>query len=197
MLVLVGCTSDAEPAPSATGAFAELVESYLEDPAAAGYSAEQVHLLKSAQQAGELSFEDYAAAVDASLDCIADAGYHVERSTSDADRGYEEVTYFYEGPAEGNPVADQCIYENSQAIEAVYQLQPSSVEASKAHTSAQLAEAAPCLEKLGVTVDSDGLDADEAADAMFRLVQHEQAQLLETNGAIPGPIERCLIDVGY
>lgn len=163
-----GCSqpvADRAPTPDA---FAQLVDTYLEGPAADGYGAEQVATLTSARAAGELTFEEYSAAVDASLECIADAGFYVERDPIDESSGYPMANYFYEGPEAGNPVADECIHVNSEAIEAVYQLQPSSVAAANAHLATQTDELGRCLGNEGIEVDFDGLEGDELKEAVHQ-----------------------------
>jgi len=165
---LSGCVQSGEPDTSPTGAFVELVDSYLDRPGAEDYSAEQVDALEAARDAGELKFEAYAAAVDASLECIADAGFYVERDPIDESSGYPMANYFYEGPEAGNPVADECIHVNSEAIEAVYQLQPSSVAAANAHLATQTDELGRCLGNEGIEVDFDGLEGDELKEAVHQ-----------------------------
>lgn len=165
--ILAACAHEStEPAATPDG-FTQLVERYLEAPEADAYSAEQRATLERARAAGELTFEEYSAAVDSSLACISDAGFFVDRGEIDTSRGFPELAYFYEGPEEGNPVADACIRLHSEAIEAIYQLQPSSVEAAQVRLSAQAADLEVCLRRAGVEVDFADLEGDELEKAVY------------------------------
>ncbi|MCR6713518.1 MAG: hypothetical protein NVV57_12910 [Demequina sp.] len=174
-MIASGCSAQQPlPAPS-EGAFAQLVDSFVGGSTGQGLSEQQFATLKSAREAGELTFEQYSAAIDASLECISDAGFHVERYPTDDSGGYPIVTYFYESPETGNPVADECIRRNSEAIEAIYQLQPSSVAAKNAHLEVQAGEIARCLEKEGTEVDFEGLTGDDLAEAVHQAVNDQLA----------------------
>jgi len=170
-----GCSQQA-PAPSPQpDAFSQLVDGYLQDAEADGASEEQIATLKSARAAGKLTFEEYSAAIESTLECIEDAGFHVERNPTGASGGLAMVNYFYESPESGNPVAEVCIRANSEAIEAVYQLQPTSVATKEAHLETQADELARCLEAEGFDVDFAGLTGDELADAIHDVVNEKLA----------------------
>lgn len=168
-----GCSAQA-PAPTPSGGpFAQLVDSYLQGSGGEGLADEQVAALENARAAGELTFEQYSAAVDDSLECISDAGFHVERYPTDETGGYPIINYFYEGPEAGNPVADECIHRNSEAIEAIYQLQPSSVEAKNAHLVTVAGDIERCLEEEGTDVDFQGLTGDDLEKAVHQAVNDQ------------------------
>jgi len=190
-IAVAGCSSPATPAVSPDGAFTELVDTYLNDSAASGYGDEQVATLEHAREVGSLAYEDYAAAVEQSLDCITAAGYQVERRPDDSG-GVPMVNYSYEGPETGNPVADECIYVHSQAIEAIYQLQPSSVEASQAHLKEVAGQFAACLQAMGIEANFDGLEGDELVEAVHHYDSELALEAVDTG--VPPP---CSSAVSY
>jgi len=160
-VLLSGCTNGSAPAAEPTDIFSLLVDAYLEDPVAENYSDEQIAILERARDAGELSFEEYAAAVSVALDCISDAGFHVQRDAPDDSRGFLTITYFYEGPEAGNPTAEACLLEHSAGVEAVYQLQPVSADAETALMAESMHDTIACLSEIGITEDFEGLSVDE------------------------------------
>jgi len=170
MACLTACTPNSQPSPSPTGAFAELVDAYLEGPEADQYGTEQVAALLAAREAGELGFEAYAAAIDQSLECISAAGFFTEKYPVDESRGFPVIDYFYESPESGNPVADACMAKYSSALESVYQIQPTSAQAETIANDARIGPMIACLEKLGVDEDLDSLNSEEIGLKIGRLM---------------------------
>lgn len=161
-VALAGCTGQSpEPSPTAHDDFVILVDSYLNSDAAETFDAEQVDVLTDARSTGLIAFEDYAAAIDRSLDCMDSAGIHTEKYAADDSRGFPVLDYFYESPETGNPVAEECLLVHSAAIEAVYQLQPTSIEAENAVTLERVPALIACLDDLGVDHQMEGLSAAE------------------------------------
>lgn len=187
-----GCATASVPTPSPADEFAELVDSYLQDPAADDFADDQVATLQQARAAGELTFEDYSAAVDATLECIADAGYYVEKGVDDS-RGFPMVNYGYESPEAGNPVAETCIAAHSTAIEAIYQLQPSSVEAVDHHLEAVAREFAECLRAQGIEADFEGLKGEDLRKA----IHHYDSEQALAAAAADDPDYGCSSNATY
>ena len=170
VLVLAGCAGPSVAEPSIDPTFADLVDVYIAQATASDASDEQLATLRHAKEGGRVTYEEVAQAVDRSLQCISDAGFHVERYGADDSRGFPMVNYFYEGPPTGNPVADACLREESEALEQLYQLQPSSVAAENAHLAEVAPRLAQCLHAAGVDVDFEGLRGDELGEAIHEAV---------------------------
>lgn len=187
LVVLAGCATDETPAPSEPDEFAQLVDSYLAEAESQGYGAEQVRVLEEAREASELAYEDYATAVDHSLECISAAGFHVERYAPDESRGFLLVSYFYEGPESGNPAAEACIRTHSEAIESVWQLQPVSVAAQNERLEQQVGELKACLAGIGVELGVDGLEGEELNDEVHRVLNEQ----IEAASAGSDPALEC------
>jgi len=170
VLSLAGCAGHSAPKPTIDPTFTQLVDAYISQAVADDASEEQLATLRHAKQVGGVTYEEVAQAVDRSLQCIADAGFHVERYGTDDSRGFPMVDYFYEGPPTGNPVADACLREESEALEQLYQLQPSSVAAQNAHLAKVAPRLAECLHAAGVEVDFEGLRGDELGEAIHEAV---------------------------
>lgn len=186
LALLSGCSTAVDPSPSPTGAFAELVATYLDDPVADVYSEEQVAILTDAREAGALAFEDYAAAVDRTLECISTAGYYAQKDPVDSSRGFPTIGYFYESPEAGNPVAEACILENSSGVEAVYQLQPTSVQAEELMFDDELRALTDCFDRAGIELQEQGLEGRDLYREYNKLLMAEIDQ-----GGPPGPIATC------
>jgi len=149
----------------------------------------QVAVLERAKDTGAIAYEDYSAAIDESLDCITAAGFQAERDDPDDSRGFTTVTYSYEGPATGNPVAEACIRAHSGAIEALYQLQPTSAAAAEAMLVKNAALFQECLATHGITFSSEGKTPDEIREEISRLKEEEGIDDPEN----PGPIYLCFL----
>jgi hypothetical protein len=184
-LALGSCASQPAPATSSDD-FASLVDTYLNGASAEEFSEEQIEVLKQARAAGALDFEDYAAAIDRSLECIDAAGFYTEADPVDHSRGFPTIGYFYESPESGNPVAEACIVEHSGAIESVYQLQPQSVEAEDSQFGEDLAALESCLKDKGISAEPAGLEGRDLYREFNRMLMNEVEE-----GGPPGPVATC------
>jgi len=164
-----------------------LASGYLEDAEAHDMDDMQVAVLKRAAAEGAIAFEDYQEAIHRSIECISDAGYHTEIYPADESRGFPVIGYFYEGPESGNPVADACIRMHSEAIEALYQMQPSSVSAQDQVFLDGLDDLEACLARAGVNWDTEGKTVDEL---WTELLEIRQTEPLPSDGTL-GPIRGC------
>lgn len=83
---------------------------------------------------GEVTFEEYEAAIATSLSCLEDAGFDVIGPTHNDRQGFTLIDYSYSEFApgmtreQGSAVADACLDEHSTMVEAAYQLGPIAVE---------------------------------------------------------------------
>ena len=194
---LVACGSGPAPQPSPTtalGSFQLLAQGYLDKAEEQGYSEEQVAIVKRAVETGEVTFEDYKTSLSSALACVTDAGIYNEMYPVDESRGFPYIDYFIQGTETGNPTADACIREDFEAIEALYQMQPSSVDAENSRFEKALDEQImPCLDKLGLAFDTDGLSADEKWTKVLELSQEEP---LPSDGTL-GPVRTCMMNAGF
>lgn len=192
---LSACTSQPEPSGTPTSsldAFQLLAQGYIDAAEEQGYTDDQVLVLTTARDTGAVPFESYQAAISATLDCVTNAGIHNEVYPVDDARGFPTIDYFVEGPETGNPVADACIRENSEAVEALYQLQPSSVAAEEERFMKALDQVTPCLAGLGIDFETEGLTPDELWNKLDALSEEED---LPTDGTL-GPIRTCMMNAG-
>lgn len=83
---------------------------------------------------GEVTFEEYEAAIATSLSCLEDAGFDVIGPTHNDRQGFTLIDYSYSEFApgmtreQGSAVADACLDEHSTMVEVAYQLGPIAVE---------------------------------------------------------------------
>jgi len=145
-----------------------------------GVSPDQLAVLDRAEAAGGLSYEDYAAAIDATLQCMNDAGINVIGPTADDTWGYPRLTYIaqtgimdvtsgsaddgeYEEHVSASPeahdvdprtrVADTCRERNSMYVEYAYDSQPSTIQAYDAVLATKRKAVAACGHEVGIDPD--------------------------------------------
>lgn len=194
VLFVGGCTSEPiESTPVPSGDFALMAQGYLNQAEELELDERQIAVLERAVTDGMVAFEDYQAAVHTAVDCIAAAGYHTEVTPAEDARGFAVIDYFYEGPEDGNPVADACIRQHSGAVEALYQLQPSSIAAQDRRFLDGLDEVVACLSRAGVEWDTANKTADELKEELLVILQSEP---LPTDGT-EGPILSCSPKTGF
>jgi hypothetical protein len=178
---------------SELGAFQLLVKGYIGKAKDSGYSDDQVAILQSDLNTGSIAFEGYKTAVTTSLECINLAGIRTQVDMNDQSYGFPFISYSYESPASGNPTAEACIRENSEAVEALYQMQPSSVDAGNQMILDAVPEISECLKGAGIPFDPEGLSADEIATKLHEMGSEE--------GFLPdgslGPVRTCMMNAGF
>lgn len=166
-LVLAACTGPGSPptprtsppAASATPSsvpedrqadFASMARGYLTGTESKNMSDGQIALIKRAIDTGAVSFEEYEAALQNTFDCFDKAGISHSASPPSNDRGYPFIAYTYGTADSGvNPVATSCVTKNSDAIESLYQSQPSSRAGADVKFKAAMPVLVPCLRKGG------------------------------------------------
>jgi hypothetical protein len=170
-LVLAACTGPSSPstshasppAASATPSivpedrqanFANMAREFLTSTDYPNMSDGQIALIKRAIETGGISFEDYQSALQNTFDCFEKAGLHYSAPAPSNDRGFPFIAYTYEATKSGdNPVATSCIKKNSDAIETLYQMQPSSLEGVDVKFKAAMPVLVPCLREGGYFAD--------------------------------------------
>jgi len=162
LVSLGACTSTTpEPSPSVTSSPGTM-KYFLESAEAEGVADDQqLEILRTAQQTQVISFEDYKEAVGRTLSCIADAGVRIDGPTTDESLGFPVIRYGFAGGLDAtgtkpaNPVPDQCIKQHSYYVENAYRAQPTSQDALDAILEQSRAAVQQCIDKAGITVDSD------------------------------------------
>jgi len=121
---------------------------------------DQLDILRRAVEAQELLFEDYAQAIDYSLECITDAGIAIDGPDFDNGSGYPQLRYGFAAGSDAsggpdNPVPDECIRAHSLYVEMAYSSQPATQEILDKALQAKRPAVQACLEGAGVVVDND------------------------------------------
>jgi hypothetical protein len=158
-LALAGCSGDEDPVPEPTPTLdARLLESAREG----GASAEQLGVL----QTGQVTFEQYQAAVNQTVDCMRDAGIDVIGDDVTQTRGFPEISYSFANSSAGRTaeqtlaIADECIATHSMYIEQAYQLAPGSLEQQEAAFDPYRESMVQCVRDNGGDVADDATAAD-------------------------------------
>jgi hypothetical protein len=169
---IAGCSETSHLEVTGDPEFVQLITLQLSTARAADVSAEQIALLERAAEVGNLEFEAYKQAVEATFQCFRDSEVRYQEFGIDNSAGFPQLKYMYESPPDGpSPVASQCVIENSRYVEMVYQVQPSSSEASDAAFEAALPVLIPCLREQGFLGPEDPT-VDEVHDAIWAVFDH-------------------------
>jgi hypothetical protein len=168
--------------------FEALARAALEAAPGDGISPQQQAAIERALAAGEVTFEEYRTAQQATFDCFAAAGIRYEESPPAVVDGIPRVEYLFEAPASGeSSVADACILEHSDVVDTLYILQPSSIEAADAAFEASRADAVACLTRHDVEVDA----AAERADLQQAYIAALEEWFELHGDAEPPPVTEC------
>ncbi|WP_430868994.1 hypothetical protein [Demequina aurantiaca] len=122
--------------------------------------ADQLSILRRAVQAQELLFEEYAQAIDYSLECIAEAGVEIDGPHFDESSGYPRLNYGFAAGSKAsggpdNPVPDECIRAHSFYVEMAYSSQPAIQEVLDSALDAKRPALQTCIEDAGIVVDGE------------------------------------------
>lgn len=169
---MTGCV--AEPDPQVTeSSGAEVFERYLAQARIAEASPEQIAVLESAVDAGEISYRQLAELTEHTISCLEDAGVSVIREPDlEPAPGFRVPAY---GHGEPLAVADACINHNSFFAAMAYIGQPSYIELRDAALEAERPAVLACLRENGVEIDDDA--------TLDEIRQGAQEVLSETAGA--------------
>lgn len=179
---LAGCAEDAPTSREQTTHLQQIAA----DAAASGLASDaQVAVLNAAARSGSLSWDDYAAAVDATLACFADAGINYVGPTTDDSMGFKQLGYaaqvgaadgmqqveavegapgesrvMWEQPASGHgdpkaAVADSCRESHSLWVEIAFNEQPSSIEAQDTFLESRRESVVACAAANGLALDGE------------------------------------------
>ena len=161
-MVLAGCTSATPSSGESTSIFDSMVKRAQEG----GADPSQIAILEK----GEVSYSDYEAAVNRSLQCMRDAGIDVIDPVPNSSNGLLMLNYGWSpnvpGMTEdqGNALGDECLNRFSFWVEMLYQIQPSSVEAKEQYFVQFRDVVVQCIRANGGTVRDDAT-RDEAFSA--------------------------------
>lgn len=188
LLTLAGCSADS-PAPGPSN-FAEYATSVLADAEASGASQAQLAILERAVATGEITFEDAAAANDATIACLLDAGFAVTKHTYNEVPGFPVPGFAAGRPLEmteeqGHAVLGACEARENFWVNMMYQTQPSADEAKWANFERVKPQFVACLEGAGLTVPLDASNDDLVALALD----------LAFDDSLANPVN-CLHEVG-
>jgi hypothetical protein len=144
-----GCSSPTPHPTAAPGPFQVVVETAREG----GASSSQLELLLAADAAGEVTFEQLRAAVDATFACLDSAG--IQHSENVTQGPLPQLTYSFASADGSSAVADSCINSHSMYVEWAYQTQPSAQELVDAAFDKKRDEIVACLRQMGIEIDDD------------------------------------------
>lgn len=156
-LTLAGCGGSSEPTVDPS-----MNSDLLASARASGASAEQIAVLEG----GEVTFEQYQAAVERTIACMRDAGIEVVGDTVTEPRGFPEIQYSFAQSSAGRSdeqteaIADDCIRVNSMYVEAAHQTSPGSLEAQEKNFDKFRPALIQCLRDNGVDVADDAAQGD-------------------------------------
>ncbi len=188
--LLAGCLPSAsDPASSTISSAAATWD------AAAAEDAEYAPLdqVSDAQRAaladGAVTFEEYEAGVQLTLDCMRDAGIDVINDGVDDFGPFPMIYYSYATTAPGltedqtYEISQGCIAENSYYLEAEYQTGAAAQEAIDAYFAEVRDEFIACLEDQGQTVSPDATDDELRTAAMAAGYSSEGLTCFDVTGA--------------
>lgn len=173
LLVLVilvtgsGCSAPAPDALASTGPFELILESGIEE----GADDTQLEILRAANAAGEVTFEQLRAAVDSTFSCFDNAG--IAYSSNVAEGAIPNLTYSFASPDGDSQIADSCIRLHSMYVEWAYQTQPAAQELVDAAFEAKRDEIVTCLQGLGLAVAADASVDEIKAAASYTVEEWE------------------------
>lgn len=170
MAPAAACAGKADRSEDPTAADSEFVKRLGRDLVAAqeaGASEEQLAVLERARESGEVSFEEYSAAVGRALRCLREAGVAVQDHGVDSHQGLEKRSYSVpiEAADRRTPLGysvHRCVAEHSFWVERAYQLQPSSVEEKEAHFAEYRDAILDCLANNDIDVPDEWAEASRA-----------------------------------
>jgi len=151
-LALGGCTGTPE-----AGNETSIDPRILEGARSGGADADQLAVLES----GNVTFEQYQAAVDRTITCMRDAGIDVVGDAVTETRGFPEIQYSFATSSPGRTdeqttaIADDCIDSHSKFVEAAYQNAPGALEAQELQFDTYRPAIIECLRQNGVDIDDD------------------------------------------
>ena len=160
-MVLAGCTSATPSSGESSPDFGSIT---LKEAQKYGADPSQITILEK----GEVSYPDYEAAVNRSLQCMRDAGISVIDPVPNNNEGITLLNYGWSSTLpgmtedQGYALGDDCLKRFSYWVEQLYQLQPSSLEAMERHFDQYRDAVVQCIRTNGGTVRDDAT-RDEAA----------------------------------
>lgn len=182
---IAGCAQQSTPSEAASpeeAAFVEYATRDLADAEARGVSKAQIEAIQEVVATGAVPYETYRTAVEATFACFDDVGVsYTSRETQDS-AGVAVVEYSFGGPASGSPTADGCIAANSEIIEKLYMIQPSTQRLRNADFEKRMDVLIPCLVEEGFV--------DQAAAADMTVSEAQEALLTMMNSGSSDPY-RC------
>lgn len=158
-----GCASSADLASaSAPSVFDEALS---QARANAGTSDTQLEILERAATTGNLPFEDYAASVNATLECLRDGGVTVSPVREVSANGVPALDWGIQEPAGTDAASgtlparldgliDSCDTTHRVFVEIAYHSQASSMQVAEAYFEARLPEVVQCAAEKGFVSDS-------------------------------------------
>lgn len=158
-----GCSDQTETTPSQPPT--AIVEALAQARSDSRTSETQIETLERAVDNGSLPFEDYAASVNATVDCLRDGGATVTAVREVSANGVPSLEWGVHEPAgadasTGEPSAsvdgliDLCDAKHRIYVELAYRSQDSSVEAAEAYFEERLPEVVRCAAERGFVSDS-------------------------------------------
>lgn len=153
-----GCSAAAPETTAAPGPFHVVIE----EARQGGADSNQLEILLAADAAGEVTFDQLRLAVDATFDCMDDAG--IDYSETVTEGPLPQLSYAFASADGSSALADDCINTHSMYVEWAYQTQPIAQELIDAAFEARRGEIIPCLRALGLAL-ADGASVDEVKSA--------------------------------
>jgi hypothetical protein len=174
---LGGCSADPTVGPGGEGSFAQMVSQAITDATEGGASQDQIAILEQAKDTGSISLEDDRRAARAAILCLTQNGTDAEYSESTSNAGVAIPGYVVTVDGAVKPTAPApCETKEFYWVNMVYQLQPSSQEATDANVEKRLPILRTCLIENGANVDESTTKAE---------LLHAAVQLLkDTNGDV-------------
>lgn len=134
--------------------FADRAEAILDEARAAGASDAQMAILEAVADTGVITESDYTGAVNASLQCFAEAGIDYQTSEIDV-AGDIRLSYAYAASDATDPIASTCVSTNSSYVERLYALRPEASEKADRAFKAALPAIIACLNELDLDIDPE------------------------------------------
>ncbi len=167
---LAGCAAAPSGQTEADLDFADMIGSMIQEAEAGGASDGQLAILREAQAAGVVSFEEAREAALAAIDCVENAGSEAVYDERTTDEGLVLPQYSWlSGTPQQEAIGDACDTQEAFWVNGAYQMQPTSLALRDAYLDRQMPIVRACLEDAGYVVDANATTHEvlrQAADAI-------------------------------
>ncbi len=184
---LAGCSAAPSGQTEADLDFADMIGSTIQEAEAGGASDDQLAILREAQAAGVVSFEEAREAALAVIDCVENAGSEAVYGERTTDEGLVLPQYSWlSGTPQQEAIGDACDTQEAFWVNGAYQMQPTSLALRDAYLDRRMPVVRACLEDAGYAVDPVATTHEVLRQALDVAIETEWAVDCLTEANIDG-----------